>query len=369
MSFFAPLFFSVLAGASPCNENVVLEKELIIQELSVLDSPMAAGEGALSFNSIFKRFTSAKNENEARSHLQIFLREWERNQTSTGAPVVPRSTGELRWIWPKVNGELSVLKAPFVLSAIVYRPDRASESDGIDGELRFVYNLVDPESRMALPLILIFEFMLPRERNQSWLSDMHTLSLTPWGPSFAKHLEKIVDRLNARGARLRINDFFLAPTWDLRDFGISLTGQIQTQDLTTTPALDWSVGSSARELASWIEKNSTAILQSDWELPKLFRTGNALVETESFGWLKEQDLEPSLRRSFSLQTCNGCHASETRTRFMHVGLRTIGHKAELSMFLQQDLKERKKILEAKLCEEPNPARAQNSVRSRRKHVH
>jgi hypothetical protein len=40
-----------------------------------------------------------------------------------------------------------------------------------------------------------------------------------------------------------------------------------------------------------------------------------------------------LRHDFALNTCNGCHSTETNTAFAHVGARAPGQVAPLSGFL------------------------------------
>ena len=43
-----------------------------------------------------------------------------------------------------------------------------------------------------------------------------------------------------------------------------------------------------------------------------------------------------LRHNFALNTCNGCHSTETNTRFTHVGCRLPNQPAPLSQFLTGD---------------------------------
>jgi hypothetical protein len=333
-----------LAGPKEfCQPNIRSEKELLIVDPTIIDSPSALGDGFLSFGSIFKLFSRARSGAAAKLALVDWLGEWERTRLESGVPAIPRSTERLKWLWPKDSDEnLSLIDAPFVLSAILYRPDLSG------GEMRFVFNLINPTDGGAKQFTTIFEFPLEDSR-EVWSKDFHKLGALPWGNSFLEALQVLVSKLNPRDARIRTNDFFLAFVWDLREFRLGLSGKIELQPLQMTPLLDFNEGTSSQDLFDWVEKFQTQVGSGNYTLDSKFQTANAFAPNEGFKWLASTNLPESLRHTFSLHTCNGCHTGETLTRFTHIEPRARLGASRTSDFLQKDLLDRKMIFEKILC--------------------
>lgn len=333
--------FSFNLAQAKCQIEVQPDKELLITHTSVIDSAQAR-TGALSFASVFKKFSRSENVSHEKIQIQNWLNQWHQDTLPSGIPTLARSTAMFQWNW----ADLSPESAPFILSAVVFRPDLAN--DYSEGELRLIFNLIDHVGH-AEGFTAIFEFQLPRFNQLSWKDEFHQLALQDFGPAFNAKLIKLLSM--ATDGRLRTNDFFLAPTWDLREFTVNeITGSIEQSVLPQTPDIFWNQSEDARQsLVRWIEENRDAILSGLWTLPKQFSTGNALTPNEGFKWLARADLENDLRHKFSLHTCNGCHAGETRTRFTHVDSRAWMVKPVISPFLKSDVLIRKSIFEAQLC--------------------
>jgi len=337
--------FSLNLAQAKCQIEVQPDKELLITHASVIDS-IEASTGDLSFAAVFKKFSRSENLVQEKIQIQNWLNQWHQDTLPSGVPTLARSTAVFQWYWPDLTPET----APFILSAIVFRPDLASNYS--EGELRFVYNLIDSVGR-AEDFSIIFEFQLPRYNQLFWKDELHQLSTLDFGPTFNTKLIQLLSMASNEGARLRTNDFVLAPTWDLREFSINENlGSIEQVALPQTPDISWNETSDLRQsLINWIEENKDSILSGLWTLPKKFSTGNALTASEGFIWLPDADLDKNLRHKFSLQTCNGCHSGETKTRFTHIEPRAWKTKPHLSNFLQSELLIRKSIFEAQLCEQ------------------
>lgn len=371
------LTLSCKSFSQGCLQTVNINKELFITDATVIDNAEASEKGSLSFYSIFKKFSRTSTDKNIRQALLQWLDEWNRKQLDSGVEVTPRSTSSLKWFWPKDHlGELSLEDAPFVLSSIVFRPDlmATSKQSGrlIDGELRFIYNLIDAQNGSAEQFSLIFEFPLFADQGLDWVAQIHDLGKMDWDNRYLKKIIDITNKLDQQEARLRTNEFYLAFEWDLREFQVNnKTGQIQLQPLPKTPRLDFDMTPDlTTQLQQWILGSATAIQSGDYELPLLFQTGNAPITSESFGWMNTNPsiaMDEKLRHQFSIQSCNGCHASETKTRFTHIEPRSKKGSVLHSEFLDQDLLVRKQILESRLCRQP--VRLKQILKGRQGRVH
>lgn len=348
-----------------CQPDIVIGKELLITDPSVIDDPSASLEGDLSFSNIFKLFSGQSGEDKltseilAKQALLDWLGEWNRNQLDSGVPAVSRSTAKLKWMWPKdPDGSLSLRKAPFILSAIVYRPDLSGQSQisgkSIAGEMRFVFNLIDPANGSAKQFTTIFEFPLfDIPSTPSWVARFHDLGKVAWGKTFISELKSLISNLEVSESRLRTNDFFLAFEWDLREFRVGADHKIKLQPLPMTPLIDFNDGDGALKLSEWVNGHSLEINTGTYDLDISFQTANAFSPNEGFKWLLNKNISDPLRKGLSLHTCNGCHTGETMTRFTHIEARHRSGVSRISNFLSQDLLEREAIFERLICHDEN----------------
>jgi hypothetical protein len=230
----------------------------------------------------------------------------------------------------------------------------------------------DPRGAPAKPFLVVFEYCIPREGcpalkayAQAW-ADLQCL---PWGPVYNSALQRITDvfaTANAMPAKpngsalnqLRTNENLLTPPtavpptqWELREFKLfcndSDKGFLRPVTVKQTPRED---SDGTRLLQHYIKNTLPAppdhAVPLEWGIPGFqmepFLGGRAVmppisITSGSAAWATTgATVNNMLRHDFALHTCNGCHSTETDTRFMHVGARGPGQQAPLSGFLIGD---------------------------------
>ncbi len=361
----AAVIFSAACGLQLCFSPLATAKtrdHLMISRADVVTSERALQSGPWSFIGLVDRLRS--NSMSRERWLQAWLSQWELQQDSNGLRLEPRSYQRiLHYYWSWENGAPIWSDSPFHLVSIVFRLDLRA-SDRPAGEGRFIFVLADPVRRTASDFFVIFEYRLPTHRWDAadWATQIQALAQQPGLTSYLKHLQSLTDEFTREPQNLlaiRTNDFDLDDPWELRNFSpkpyVHGGGvfPVLTPD-SQTPHLDFE-SSRQSELIQWIESNPTQVMNGKSSLPMAFRTSASIVPHENFKWLQGSALKPELRRAFSTQTCNGCHAGETQTRFSHVFLHRIGGEVSLSPFLEQDLAIRVKDFEALLHSRSSPA--------------
>jgi hypothetical protein len=217
---------------------VVPEKELVIVDPSVIESPLettfdpdqASGtskHGAWSFGRLIHNMLPCADRDDpvaASSFVRAWLAHWATDQSPNpeASPADARPALEMALLapWRTASGcaaddeacTLDMGVAPFRLLAIVNRPDLrivASDGSAIGGEGRFVFQLVGPtlgrtvvdgplEVLDATPtpqkLTVIFEYSLPVDDNADtleWAKGWHALGKHAFGATFNKKLRKL----------------------------------------------------------------------------------------------------------------------------------------------------------------------------------
>jgi hypothetical protein len=291
--------------------------------------------------------------------------------------------------WPKTaDGSLNLARAPFKLVAIVNRIDLAGNPSygAVSGaEGRLVFQLVDPTDASCRPLsfMVIFEFGVPRSgcsELRSWAQQWLNLStLTIGSEPFNAALQALTDQFATANAdtskpngsalnQLRTDVFTgfgvregsLREKWQLREFHLAASGVgpvlLNPAPLAQTPDAGYDeergvLGSAGRgafapQLGAWILDHvvptSPPTLTPTYTVPlslpcpigtpplpctvgQPFR-GGAIDNNVEF-WTAPG---PSARAlaAFSLNTCDGCHSTDTGTSFRHLSL-----ERRLSAFL------------------------------------
>jgi probable HAF family extracellular repeat protein len=235
--------------------------------------------------------------------------------------------------WPRApDGSLDLAQAPFRLLAIVNRPDiDTSES----GEARFVFGLIDRGTGGPDLMTVAFEYRLPRlgtgNDRREWATRWHALRPLPLGEEYNAALEAVtrafassgVSPLGVNGsalAQLRTNEARFASRWELREWLLDRgPGGAFLRLSTTTRTPDQSLNNSA-QLAGFIRDNAAAVLAGKHELPPAM-LGGASPEIGAWTFKLQPPIDESLRHAFAMETCNGCHGSETFALqgFFHVG--------------------------------------------------
>ncbi|WP_147444149.1 MULTISPECIES: Ig-like domain-containing protein [Corallococcus] len=372
-------------ACDPATCSVNPSQELLITDLSVVEDPVrTTGAGAWTFGTLMREMSGGMDPSPL---VRAWLRTWEQPQF-LGASVIPPRPGIRDLVtnaWEARSGgpgqPLDFNTAPFRLLAIVNRLDLRQE--GVTaGEGRFVFGVLDPSGNPT-PFTVILEYALPGgspEELQRWARDWHELTrLGIAHPDYRPKLQALTDRftkafvapgrfMGSAISQVRTNENALDFEWELREFHFGAMG-LAPAPVALTPEffLD-----NTPFLASYINQNQVAILAGTHEVPatfqgQVFQAGSAI--TPFFFFFNASGVNPEARHQFSVNTCNGCHAGETRTVFLHVGPRAAGQQAFLSPFLDNpsptpdptgagpgrvfhDLERRRDDLSALVCGEP-----------------
>lgn len=164
--------------------------------------------------------------------------------------------------------------------------------------------------------------------------------------------------------QLRTNEIRFTFPWQLREFrlqplGIGVPpGLLGMVTVKQTPSNDFASPNGGATLLAYLTEpaNKSALLGDRHTVPDRFpslldrflgATSNApgvsRPNAPDFFWplpgwpgtagFQSLSEAAEVRRRFSLNTCNGCHAGETSTAFTHVGVRDMGSPSNLSGFL------------------------------------
>lgn len=339
--------------------TVDIDKELMIRDLSVVDS-VHAKTGQLSIQHLIAQMmpqvspTLQQQSDFIQQWLNQFLVDTVVNDDV--APARPDFDSAFLQEWRQRSAgsgvTLNPAVAPFRLLAIVYRPDlHKRDTNGVllhAGEVRFVYGFSDT---LRFPATVIFEFGLEANSEaqlNAWVDEFHALNQLPFGDSYNTALLTLLNKVTGKGAvaskpngsalnQVRTNEIRFGQEWELREFKLSAaTGQLRQFTVAQTPA---NRHNRTAFLADYINANEADILLGDHQIPDAFNgqafAGAASLEDQSLltFWDAPGINNPEARHVFSLNTCSGCHARETRTIFQHIGSRSEGEVASLSAFL------------------------------------
>jgi hypothetical protein len=254
------------------------------------------------------------------------------------------------------------------------------------GELRFIFGFVlrpgwtlsggySPSQApslgggcRALPFSVILEYRVPKcncESVKAWAQRWDDLVNFAPGPGSVYNsrlaaLTEAVVRAGVNPARpngnalgqLRTNEIALTTPWELREFQLTQFPFSMLTETTTADTAHDSFNNTAL-FQSWIQTRvGPPLFGPNWnqpipQVPLFFQGGNFLganprVPSTAFFWnAPGLNLLPNGgnnkdnwgRHRASLAACNGCHAKETRTSFVHVDPSTPGLPANLSQFL------------------------------------
>jgi hypothetical protein len=305
-----------------------------------------------------------------------WLQTWNANQTinTFNVPARPNINTQIIGPWLAASGgaSLDLGIAPFRLLAIVNRLDLRTGSGGYGGstgnagELRFVFGAVKPAGRTCqlLPMTVIFEYGVPISgcvQVRSWAQQWVNLNSFALGsPAYNAALQAITDQVILRDKapgkpnrsalnQLRTNEIALASPWELREFKLTTPISFlhesmvaQTADIRFNAADPFWSGSTL--LDTFITTTAAGALVPASFLGTPFRAAAAPVTFNNVNYFwntSTLDLDPThpgnwnqRRFDFSFNTCNACHAGETRTPFTHINPTTpLGSPAALSGFL------------------------------------
>jgi hypothetical protein len=298
------------------------------------------------------------------------LTQWERTRAVNGETVPARTAIRQRVIdkWLRASGNTGTLamhKAPFRLLAIVNRIDLRQNlffGEGLAGEMRFVWGVLDLESRAAdgtcqedPSFTFIMEYAVDRPDatavkawGQKWVDlGAHDVTTETFRASLQSLTESVVKagagaaagRANGSALiRIRTNEISIGSPWELREFALvkapdANAGRFVPVSVKQTPAV---AANGTQPLAQFVNDNEAAILADRHNVPLQFqgapfRGGHSLNNIDF--WNADGIRSPRARHLLSFNTCNGCHGAETATSFLHVFPRSRSLEASLSGFL------------------------------------
>jgi hypothetical protein len=334
---------------------------LIVIDADTIEGPLASNTDADAPLSFRAQMQWLAGDREPIDFTRAWIESWE-TVTAVGpaqAPVVPRpaARGLLLDPWSEASSgsaypSPSVLPswsaAPFRLIAIVNRVDLARDPCATGGEIRYVYAAIDPVTGSALDMTAILEVPYPGTRPASeWARAWSDLGAIPAGAARAAALERLARDVHVEAdplrARLLTSEIALAseesPGWEMREFHLQIEpiegaeGQQLTlvqAPLDHTPRADVD----AARLSEHVLTHADAIRGSGVQLPEDMQAGAAPLVSPDFRW-RVLGVSESLRRAFSLQTCNGCHGGDAEALpFQHITpLSAEGISARVSRFL------------------------------------
>ena len=363
--------------------------DLRVVEDPVRTNPRMGHRATWTFKYLIENMAGRQNPSD---FVMQWLQQWETEFVVNGSVAPARAAIRSLVIepWLRASGgrRLDLTKAPFKLLAIVNRMDlRVHDAGQVAnaGEGRFVFGVLGEDGKPLPPLFgdtpggftVIFEYGLvatKMDQLRSWAMAWANLGKYPVGsPLYNNALEGVTRRFTDRGAaplkpngsslnQLRTNELSLSLPWELREFAIdSASGQLKPRTVAVTP--DVLALNGTPELAELVNANEADLLAETFVLSDEYLAASALAgpfqltdfpnsEARSFAvldffapffdvpWSAAGIRSNDARHTFALNTCGGCHRSETGTSFLQVAFptdhrlpRSLGSEAVLAGFL------------------------------------
>ena len=363
--------------------------DLRVVEDPIRTNPNAGARATWTFKYLMENMAG---ENDPAEFTLRWLKHWEEDQVVNGQVSTARAAIREKVIepWLEASGgvRLDLRLAPFKLLAIVNRLDlRMHNEDSVTtgGEGRFVFGVLNQDGTPLPPLAgpapggftVIFEYELVADSMrdlEKWALTWHDLGRHQIGSqSYNRALERITRRFTDAGRapdkvngnsinKIRSNEFAIGSNWELREFVLDAdTGLLTQNTVAITP--DTILANGTTGLRDLINENEVSILEGTFILPtELFGSGSIVgpflpsdfpdFEDRTFTvlpffnpfvdipWSAEGIANNEARHKFALNTCNGCHRSETDTAFLQIGFppehmlpASLGNEAQLAAFL------------------------------------
>ena len=324
--------------------------ELMVTALSVVEDPVrTAPGGAWHFGTLMRELAGGQDPSPM---VRNWLKTWLTKQIVNGTPLLPREEMQAQVLgpWEQRSGgaskPLDFSKAPFRLLAIVNRID-LRQPGAHAGEGRFVFGVLGANGA-PLEFTIILEYALPGGSTaeiQKWANDWHELGKLKVGHrDYNAKLQALTDRFAKAGVmtgrqagsalnQIRTNEIALEEPWEMREFVLTAQG-LKPDTVKLTPAMHFM---NTESLGNFIKENQADILAERHVVPASrggipFLGPSAFVPLDLF-W-RAPGVSNEARHKFSMNTCNGCHAGETQTEFVHVAPREAGRVAALSPYLK-----------------------------------
>ncbi|SDM65762.1 hypothetical protein [Kriegella aquimaris] len=336
--------------------------------------------GVWTFGELMRQLASPSpnliaNDAQVSAFVRDWLSTWTSQQTINGETVAARNISNVLSEWedrsglpPSGVGVLDMKFAPMKLTAIVNRLDlRGNSGYGFSnaGEGRFVFTVLDNCHFLGKEFNIILEYGINKTNCTdlvAYAQEWENLNnLTIGTPAYNAALENITNQFTQCGTntskpnesslnQLRTNEIALNSPWELREFVLTNTGLSPTT-VKQEPAVKYNnkfpINADVQRLERYINSFAFLIKRNKHTVPEKFEGedflgGKAHTEFPPVGnhpsYYGTRDSRTQINdhealRSFSENTCSGCHAGSTQTAFTHVDPAGYGQEAALSGFL------------------------------------
>ncbi len=305
---------------------------LMILDPTVLDDP------AFSFQSMHDRLAVGANG-------AALFEQWaatiaatmtvENGRTVAGRPSFAAFVAGLP---RRTDGSIDLAAAGFVASAFVNRLDLRTPGDC--GESRVVYTKETGATDSGNRMTIIFEFGVPDDGSNCQNASLRWAALRGLTGEALRiaAVQLMLDNSQAHLLnQMRTNEFVVAPFWELREFHLN-DGVFGSFPVAETPPFALAQDVAFRQLviqnAALFNQTLTGIIP----LASLDAASRADGTRLNFGQIVPS--MPGLEANINLNTCSGCHLTETATSFVHVAERLPGQPSALSFFLRSELDRR-----------------------------
>jgi len=325
---------------------------------------------------------SGVSDADVSNFVMNWLETWISNQEVNGETIGSRGNIQQLiinpWLANSSGNTLDMQFAPFKLTAIVNRLDLRGNTGFTDengeisnaGEGRFVFCALRDDCS-PLQFNVIFEYGIPKKtcgELQAYANQWAALNnQVPGTATYNNQLENITNQFMLSGNnpskpnqnalnQLRTNENALNPLWELREFILNTSGQLEPHTVALEPAVKYNVKSNNTDvgiLVDFINNHVPPIFNNQYEVPLQhngadFLGGKSHTPFPPVGTVNVGANEPHHwdgaptgsaisndldRHVFSLNTCSGCHGGETQTFFTHIDPVSFGTEAGLSGFL------------------------------------
>lgn len=376
---------TAVAGFSDQKKTLMITDLRVVEDSTRTFNPCTGRgnpTGVWTFGEVMRQMASP-NPSTIATNLQVsdfvraWLTTWNNPQTVNGDVLDARpAIQNLINTWESKSGTgpggiLDMKFAPFKLIAIVNRLDlRGNTGYGFSdaGEGRLVFNALDTNCN-SKAFTVIFEYGINKRSctavkafAKEW-DNLKTLSFDT--VAYRDALEAITNQFIPSGTntskpnqnsinQIRTNEITLDSPWELREFNLNASGQLELVTVKQEPAVKYNTKQDTPDvirLANFINSNQTAVENNNYTVPDEVPLNAGATSTTSFLGGKSHTISPAhhwdggpsmtsafinsdqARHVFSLNTCSGCHGGETQTRFTHIAPSSFGAEAALSGFL------------------------------------
>lgn len=365
--------FQGCAAQKPVDE-LRPERSLLVRDPEIID------DAAFSVSTVFGKLAPT---GQVDKFVASLLAEMGSQKTLPSGASARQRTGfstfvkELSPETPGVAQRLASLLHP---TALINRIDLTKP--GTCGEARLTYALTRAYTDGNQRMTLIVELRVPDDGNgcktvaQRW-AELSVLDSAEERKTRLVALYADLLKPETLG-QLRTNEFLnrtAVEPWELREFHLGATGLPELAPVAQTVGTRWAANTQFR---AFLKDNAQALHAGNLVIPDSYL---AATSKEDGGRLNFSSSDPVIQgaeKDLNAQSCAGCHLTETKSPFVHIGERLgkrnpsgsgylpVG-RAVIDGFLQQELVTRAKYLRSVLSGAPKSLVATEQTGTARSH--